>query len=83
MRELDSAFGVAELAVDRGEISETLAEAEDAGGGVGGGGGGGGEAEGRGGYVMVDELHCVDEVYIEEFGSSGLAVAAESEENGR
>ena len=80
MGELHSAFGVTELAGNRGEVAEALAEAVDGGGGRGAGDG---RPEPVLGNVLVDELHCVDEAHVEGFGVLGLVLAAEREEDGR
>lgn len=74
--QLDAALGIAELAIDGGEVVEALADAED-----GVGGAGDGEAVAADGDVLVDELHAVDEVDIEGLGVAGLVGAANGEKD--
>lgn len=71
---LDTALGIAELAIDGGEVVETLADAED-----GVGGARDGNAVAMVGDVLVDELHAINEVDIEGLGVAGLVGAAEGE----
>lgn len=74
-RQLHPALGVAEPAVDGGEVAEALAHAVYL---VGGAVTGGGEAEAGVGYPAGDSLHGVDEVDIELLRIVGTAITAES-----
>lgn len=80
MRELDSALGVAELAVDGGEVGEALTEAiygevrSSAGDGSG---------EPGFGDVLENLFHGVDEVDVEALGVRGFDFAANGGEDRR
>lgn len=80
MGQFYSALSVAEPAIYAREVSEALSEAVDEVGDVVAGGGG---AEAVSGDFLRYDLHCIDEIDVEDFWVLGLVGAADGADNGR